>query len=185
MRRIKPAVRTETLFGNCLPLQFLYGQCVFFSTDRMEERKRITGSVCLEMWSRDTTRLLLHCKGEGFYFRTAFACPRKSCPKNHPSIGCMQCTLLCTQGACILIRAKKSSAGRFFCPALHSIIYYSLYFLLPAHASALFSARPLLGFPAQSSVPQANPAFPLWSRGTLHRSFSFVPEALNTLCSAR
>ena len=50
----------------------------------------------------------------------------------------MQCTLLCTQGACILIRAKKSSAGRFFCPALHSIIYYSLYFLLPAHASALF-----------------------------------------------
>ena len=78
----------------------------------------------------------------------------------------MQCTLLCTQGACILIRAKKSSAGRFFCPALHSIIYYSLYFLLPAHASALFSARPLLGFPAQSSVPQANPAFPIWSCGT-------------------
>ena len=84
------ATSTETLFGNCLPLQFLYGQCVFFSTDRMEERKRITGSVCLEMWSRDTTRLLLHCKGEGFYFRTAFACPRKSCPKNHPSIGCIQ-----------------------------------------------------------------------------------------------
>ena len=54
MHRIKPAVRTETLFGNCLPLQFLYGQCVFFSTDRMEESKRITGSVCLEMWSRDT-----------------------------------------------------------------------------------------------------------------------------------
>ena len=26
---------------------------------------------------------------------------------------------------------KRSSAGRFFCPALHSIIYYSLYFLLP------------------------------------------------------
>ena len=25
MRRIKPAVRAETLFGNCLPLQFLYG----------------------------------------------------------------------------------------------------------------------------------------------------------------
>ena len=33
-------------------------------------------------------------------------------------------------------RKKRSSAGRFFCPALHSIIYYSLYFLLPAHASA-------------------------------------------------
>ena len=25
IRRIKPAVRAETLFGNCLPLQFLYG----------------------------------------------------------------------------------------------------------------------------------------------------------------
>ena len=89
-------------------------------------------------------------------------------------------------GACGLICAKKrSSAGRFFCPALHSIIYYSLYFLLPAHASALFSARPLLGFPAQSSVPQANLAFPILSCGTLHRSFSFVPEASHTLRSAR
>ena len=43
-------------------------------------------------------------------------------------------------------RKKRSSAGRFFCPALHSIIYYSLCFLFLAHASALFSARPLLGF---------------------------------------
>ena len=41
MRRIKPAVRAETLFGNCLPLQFLYGQCVFFSTDRMEKRNNL------------------------------------------------------------------------------------------------------------------------------------------------
>ena len=93
-------------------------------------------------------------------------------------------------GACGLICAKKrSSAGRFFCPALHSIIDCFVYFLLPAalpaHAAALFSARPLSGFPAQSSVPQANPAFPIWSCGTLHRSFSFVPEASHTLRSAR
>ena len=29
----------------------------------------------------------------------------------------------------------------------------------------------------------ANPAFPIWSCGTLHRSFSFVPEASHTLRS--
>ena len=71
----------------------------------------------------------------------------------------------------------------------HSIIECFVYFLLPAelpaHAAALFSAHPLSGFPAQSSVPQANPAFPIWSCGTLHRSFSFVPEASHTLRSAR
>ena len=97
----------------------------------------------------------------------------------------MQCTLLCTQGACILIRAKKSSAGRFFCPALHSIIYYSLYFLLPAHAAALSSVRPLSGFPAQSSAPQANPAFPIWSCGTLHvfvRQQQIGLHGLNQMC---
>ncbi|MEE0717765.1 MAG: hypothetical protein U0M39_03600, partial [Oscillospiraceae bacterium] len=32
-------------------------------------------------------------------------------------------------------------------------------------------------------APQANPAFPIWSCGTLHRSFSFVPEASHTLRS--
>ena len=41
------------------------------------------------------------------------------------------------------------------------------------------------GFPAQSSAPQTNPAFPIWSCGTLHRSFSFVPRASHTLRSAR
>ena len=41
---------------------------------------------------------------------------------------------------------------------------------LPSHASALFLSV-LFRFPAQSSVPQANPAFPIWSCGTLHRSF--------------
>ena len=88
----------------------------------------------------------------------------------------MQCTLFCTQGACGLICGKKrSSAGRFFCPALHSIIDCFVYFLLPAalpaHAAALFPARPLSGFPARSSVPQANPAFPIWSCGTLHQKW--------------
>ena len=39
------------------------------------------------MWSWDTVRLLFHRKGERFYLRTAFACPWKSCPKNHPPIG--------------------------------------------------------------------------------------------------
>ena len=78
---------------------------------------------------------------------------------------------------------KKSSAGRFFRPALLSIIDCFVYFLpaaLLAHAAALSFVRPLSGFPARSSAPQANPAFPIWSCGTLHRSFSFVPEALHT-----
>ena len=76
-------------------------------------------------------------------------------------------------------------------PTLHRTFHHRLlclFFLpaeLPAHAAALFSAHPLSGFPAQSSVPQANPAFPIWSCGTLHRSFPFVPEALHTLHSAR
>lgn len=50
-------------------------------------------------------------------------------------------------------------------PTLHRtfhIINCSVYFLLPsalpAHAAALFSTRPLSGFPAQSPVLQANPA---------------------------
>ena len=47
----------------------------------------------------------------------------------------------------------------------HSIINCSAYFLLPsalpAQAAALFSTRPLSGFPAQSPVLQANPAFPI------------------------
>ena len=54
-------------------------------------------------------------------------------------------------------------------PTLHRtfhIINCSVYFLLPAHAAALFSSRPLSGFPARSFVPQANPAFPIWSCGT-------------------
>ena len=53
-------------------------------------------------------------------------------------------------------------------PTLHRtfhIINCSVYFLLPsalpAHAAALFSTRPLSGFPAQSPVLQANPAFPI------------------------
>ena len=49
-------------------------------------------------------------------------------------------------------------------PTLHRtfhIINCSVYFLLPAHAAALFSTRPLSGFPAQSPVLQANPAFPV------------------------
>ena len=29
------------------------------------------------------------------------------------------------------------------------------------------------GFPAPSPAPQANPAFPIWSCGTLHKNFSF------------
>ena len=74
------------LFINCLRIQFLYGQCVFYSADWMGERKRIAGSGCLEMWSWDTVRLLLHRKGERFYLRTAFACPWKSCPKNFGSL---------------------------------------------------------------------------------------------------
>ena len=90
MHRIKPTVRVNVLFINCLRIQFLYGQCVFYSADWMGERKRIAGSGCLEMWSWDTVRLLLHRKGERFYLRTAFACPWKSCPKNHPPIGYIQ-----------------------------------------------------------------------------------------------
>ena len=77
-------------------------------------------------------------------------------------------------------RKKRSSAERFFCPALHSIIYYSLYFLLPAHAAALFSSRPLSGFPARFSVPQANPAFLIWSCGTLHICF-YEPHSQQSL----
>ena len=33
-------------------------------------------------------------------------------------------------------------------------------------------------------MPQSNPAFPIWSCGTLHRSYSFVPKVLHTLRSA-
>ena len=35
-------------------LYFLHGQCIVCSADRMEERKRIAGSVCLEMRSWNT-----------------------------------------------------------------------------------------------------------------------------------
>ena len=40
-------------------------------------------------------------------------------------------------------------------------------------AAVIFSIRPLSGFPAPSPAPQANPAFPIWSCGTLHKNFSF------------
>ena len=54
MRGIEPPVGTNELFRNCLLLHFLNGQCIFCSADRMGKRKRIAGSVCLEMRSRDT-----------------------------------------------------------------------------------------------------------------------------------
>ena len=56
-------------------------------------------------------------------------------------------------------------------PDFPSSTILSIFFFLP-HFPLMqllfFSVRPLSGFPAQSSVPQANPAFQIWSCGTLH-----------------
>ena len=46
-------------------------------------------------------------------------------------------------------------------PNSNCSVYFLLPAALPAHAAALFSTRPLSGFPAQSPVLQANPAFPI------------------------
>ena len=56
-------------------------------------------------------------------------------------------------------------------PDFPSSTILSIFFFLPHFLLMqllFFSVRPLSGFPAQSSVPQANPAFQIWSCGTLY-----------------